>query len=192
MSDDLVKRLRVDAQCREMELAADRIEQLVATCEELEAKLAEVEEMKRLLAMDKINLRGELAGVQGKLAEWQAAQHYTYIGKDGKPVLAHDLEARAEAAEAALPAVYRLAAKNHAKWLRKQAGEKGGTKTPQGRTAQFYARKLGEQPTPTAAELITRINAPKPRSSDACDSCGYNVQKPCKTKADRQNCEFAP
>jgi len=35
-----------------------------------------------------------------KLAEWQAAQHYTYIGKDGKPVLARDLEARAEAAEA--------------------------------------------------------------------------------------------
>ena len=35
----------------------------------LAAKLAEVEEMKRLLAMDKINLRGELAGVQGKLAK---------------------------------------------------------------------------------------------------------------------------
>jgi hypothetical protein len=39
----------------------------------LAAKLTEVEEMKRLLAMDKINLRAELAGVQGRLAEVEAA-----------------------------------------------------------------------------------------------------------------------
>lgn len=41
-----------------------------------------------------------IAMLTAKLAEWQASQHYTYIGKDGKPVLARDLEARAEAAEA--------------------------------------------------------------------------------------------
>ena len=41
--------------------------------EELEVKLAEVGEMKRLLAMDKINLRGELAWVEGKLAKAEAA-----------------------------------------------------------------------------------------------------------------------
>ena len=46
-----------------------RAEAAEARIGELEAKLAEVEEMKRLLAMDKINLRGELAGVQGKLAK---------------------------------------------------------------------------------------------------------------------------
>jgi hypothetical protein len=44
-----------------------------ARIKELEAKLAEVGEMKRLLAMDKINLRGELAWVEGKLAEVVAA-----------------------------------------------------------------------------------------------------------------------
>lgn len=30
---------------------------------------------------------------EAKLADWQASQHYRYIGKDGKPVLARDLEA---------------------------------------------------------------------------------------------------
>jgi hypothetical protein len=45
----------------------------VRRIEELEAKLAEVGEMKRLLAMDKINLRGELAWVEGKL------QHQTHL-----------------------------------------------------------------------------------------------------------------
>lgn len=39
----------------------------------LTARLAKVEGMKRLLAMDKINLRAELAGVQGRLAEVEAA-----------------------------------------------------------------------------------------------------------------------
>lgn len=34
------------------------------------------------------------------LREWQANQHYRYIGKDGKSVMARDLEDRAEVAEA--------------------------------------------------------------------------------------------
>ena len=86
----------------------DRIEELVATNEELEAKLAtckkykaayaecdkiatqavrdleaklaEVGEMKRLLAMDKINLRGELAWVEAKLAK--AMQIVEAYGED--------------------------------------------------------------------------------------------------------------
>ena len=44
----------------------------------LAVKLVEVEEMKRLLAMDKINLRGELAGVQGKLAQAEASLPAVY------------------------------------------------------------------------------------------------------------------
>ena len=39
----------------------------------LAARLVEVEEMKRLLAMDKIDLRGELAGVEGQIEASQAA-----------------------------------------------------------------------------------------------------------------------
>ena len=34
---------------------------------------------------------------EAKLAEWQASQGYAYIGRDGKTVLARDLEDRAEA-----------------------------------------------------------------------------------------------
>lgn len=37
-----------------------------------------------------------------KLVEWQASQHYAYIGRDGKTVLARELEERAEASEAEL------------------------------------------------------------------------------------------
>lgn len=40
------------------------------------------------------------AAAEAKLAEWQASQHYSYIGRDGKTVLARALEDRAEAAEA--------------------------------------------------------------------------------------------
>jgi hypothetical protein len=36
----------------------------------------------------------------GELADWQKSQTYRYIGRDGKPVLARELEARAEKAEA--------------------------------------------------------------------------------------------
>ncbi len=50
-------------------------------------------------------LASRLAEVEAQLAEWQASQHYRYIGRDGKPVLARDLEARAEAAEAKLAEV---------------------------------------------------------------------------------------
>jgi len=77
----------------------------------LAAKLAEVEEMKRLLAMDKINLRGELAWVQGKLAaandQLDSARHSVTV-LEGR---ADHFKARADAAEqrvatleAALPA----------------------------------------------------------------------------------------
>ena len=41
-------------------------------------------------------------GTAALLAELQAAQKYRYIGKDGKPVLARDLEDRIEQLEAAL------------------------------------------------------------------------------------------
>lgn len=37
---------------------------------------------------------------EAKLADWQASQHYRYIGKDGKPVLARDLEAALAAEQA--------------------------------------------------------------------------------------------
>ena len=75
----------------------------------LAAKLAEAERVARYesdiaqQALDQMKAEKARAEVaEAKLAEWRAAQHYTYIGKDGKPVLARDLEARADAAEAAL------------------------------------------------------------------------------------------
>ena len=59
MNDDLVKQLwESDKASALTNQAARRIEEL--------------EEIKRLLAMDKINLRGELAGVQGKLSKSEA------------------------------------------------------------------------------------------------------------------------
>ena len=88
----------------------------------LAAKLAEVEEMKRLLAMDKINLRGELAGVQGKL----------------------------DAAEAALPAVYRLALGDAAERLLASV-------TREYNDHRDYRKAIRALPTPTAAELMARI-----------------------------------
>lgn len=33
-----------------------------------------------------------IAGLQSRLTDWQASQGYRYIGKDGKSVLARDLE----------------------------------------------------------------------------------------------------
>ncbi|OYW51812.1 MAG: hypothetical protein B7Z29_21220 [Hyphomicrobium sp. 12-62-95] len=44
------------------------------------------------------------AAAEAKLAEWQASQHYSYIGRDGKTVLARALEDRAEAAAALVEA----------------------------------------------------------------------------------------
>lgn len=43
--------------------------------------------------------------LRAQLAEWQASQTYRYIGRDGKPVLARDLEDRADTAEAQLAAM---------------------------------------------------------------------------------------
>jgi multidrug efflux pump subunit AcrA (membrane-fusion protein) len=75
----------------------------------LAAKLAEAERVARYesdiaqQALDQMKAeKARAEAAEAKLAEWRAAQHYTYIGKDGKPVLARDLEARADAAEAAL------------------------------------------------------------------------------------------
>lgn len=47
-------------------------------------------------------VRARAEAAEAKLVEWQASQHYAYIGRDGKTVLARDLEGRAEAAEAEL------------------------------------------------------------------------------------------
>lgn len=40
--------------------------------------------------------------LEAQLKAWQASQQYRYIGRDGKPVLARDLEARLEKLEADL------------------------------------------------------------------------------------------
>lgn len=52
------------------------------------------------MAADIANLTASLAGeveevdrLRSTLADWQSGQNYRYIGRDGKPVLARDLEA---------------------------------------------------------------------------------------------------
>ena len=168
----------------------------------LAAKLAEVEEMKRLLAMDKINLRGELAGVQGKLAaandQLDSARHSVTVleGRaDHFKARAEAAEAerdkfhqlwkdacvrsgknslRADAAEAALPAVYRLALGDAAERFDEIAQhDQGGidysdlvgipisnreqlVKSVQ--DAERDAKAIRALPTPTAAELMARIH----------------------------------
>ena len=144
----------------------------------LAAKLAEVEEMKRLLAMDKINLRGELAGVQGKLAaandQLDSARHSVTVleGRaDHFKARAEAAEAerdkfhqlwkhtcvrlgknslRADAAEAALPAVYRLALEDAAERLLAAV-------TREYKDHRDYRNAIRALPTPTAAELMARI-----------------------------------
>ena len=144
----------------------------------LAAKLAEVEEMKRLLAMDKINLRGELAGVQGKLAaandQLDSARHSVTVleGRaDHFKARAEAAEAerdkfhqlwkhtcvrsgknslRADAAEAALPAVYRLALEDSVNTLRTK-------RTHMHTTRHEMAQDIRAIPAPTAAELMARI-----------------------------------
>lgn len=54
---------------------------------------------------DAQGLSKALKEAEDKLAEWQAAQHYSYIGRDGKRVLARDLEDRLEQAETQLAAL---------------------------------------------------------------------------------------
>jgi chromosome segregation ATPase len=123
----------------------------------LAVKLAEVEEMKRLLAMDKINLRGELAGVQGKLAaandQLDSARHSVTV-LEGR---ADHFKARAEAAEqrvatleAALPAVYRLALGDAAERLLAAV-------TREYKDHRDYRNAIRALPTPTAEELMARI-----------------------------------
>lgn len=77
--------------------AADLITALLARIAAQEAQ------MKRgAMLLEATMTRAEAA--EAKLAEWQASQHYRYIGANGQPVLARDLEDRAEAAETALAA----------------------------------------------------------------------------------------
>lgn len=97
-----------------------------------------------------------------KLAEWQAAQHYTYIGKDGKQVLARDLEARADAAKAALSAMYRLALGDAVNTLRTKRTHMYTTRYDEfvqtrTRGVDEMADMIEASPTPTAAELMARI-----------------------------------
>jgi len=129
----------------------------------LAAKLAEVEEMKRLLAMDKINLRGELAGVQGKLAaandlldrleQMKDNAEVTEDRDDLQIALASarkQLELYIGEAEAALPAVYRLALEDAVNTLRTK-------RTHMHTTRHEMAQDIRALPTPTAAELMARI-----------------------------------
>ncbi len=51
------------------------------------------------------DVEARLTAMEAKLADWQAWQHHRYIGRDGKPVLARDLETRAEIAEAEVAAL---------------------------------------------------------------------------------------
>ena len=96
MSDDLVKRLRKgDPFGGVMQRAADRIEAMEAENADLSeacAKWAEVSQGNYRRAKDAEADRDAL----------QRAQGYTYIGRNGKAVLARDLEDKIEALEAAL------------------------------------------------------------------------------------------
>lgn len=77
--DDLIARLRSGGVQR---LGAMGVELHDAAADAIAALLARAE------------------AAEAKLADWQASQHYRYIGKDGKPVLARDLEAALAAEQA--------------------------------------------------------------------------------------------
>lgn len=64
---------------------------------------------------DKINgpTEAEIARLTAEMAGWLASQHYSYIGRDGKRVLARELEDRAEKAEAERDAALAGARKAH-------------------------------------------------------------------------------
>lgn len=93
--------------CHECEIAywpedGCRLCKASAEIERLNAQLAEKreEEAAWMQAIDQANKNGqqydelnaELELARAQLADFQASQHYRYIGKDGKPVLARDLE----------------------------------------------------------------------------------------------------
>ena len=82
--------------------------------EALQARIAELEAENREMAMQCLASDGQAHDaydrqkeLKAKLASWQAAQHYSYIGIDGKQVRAVDLENRAIKAEAKLEMVTR-------------------------------------------------------------------------------------
>lgn len=58
----------------------------------------ELADRERAAALEQ--LAAENKALRAQLADWQASQHYRYIGADGKPVLARELEDRLIAAEA--------------------------------------------------------------------------------------------
>ena len=80
----------------------------IAWCREgvpaLLARIAAQEAQIKGLEAENKNRIGDLMKLSHQMSEWKASQHYRYIGADGQPVLARDLEARAEAAETALAA----------------------------------------------------------------------------------------
>lgn len=94
---DLVKRLR---EGREGWLANGLSSEAADKIERLERGLADDTAGLRLYAKAAEHAEAQLADLQAKLADWQYHQQYRYIGIDGKPVLARDLEDRALNAEA--------------------------------------------------------------------------------------------
>lgn len=103
---DLVKRLRGHDEYEPLGHdgweAADRIEQL-------ERELAAARQAVQHANDHADAAIEELAAEKAKLADWQYHQQYRYIGIDGKPALARDLEDRALKAEVELAAEKALA-----------------------------------------------------------------------------------
>lgn len=60
-------------------------------------------------SIERMFLHDRIEQLERELAEWKASQSYRYIGIDGKPVLARDLEDRAINAESELAAEKALA-----------------------------------------------------------------------------------
>lgn len=58
---------------------------------------------------DEEQLKSRISQLERELADFKSSQHYRYIGVDGKPVLARDLEDRAIKVEADLAAEKELA-----------------------------------------------------------------------------------
>lgn len=88
-----------DSACRLIRAQADRIGQLERELvAERENNVGEFES--RSEAERKVRaLKAQVMGLERELADFKASQHYRYIGVDGKPVLARELEDRAIKAE---------------------------------------------------------------------------------------------
>lgn len=90
----------------------------------------------------------------GSLKESDVAAMVRWM--EGKDATIARLTAERDEARATAAAAYERAAQ----YLTQQAAEKGGTKTPQGRTAQYYARKIRalatEAETTALAEIVKK------------------------------------